>query len=88
MTPTSPAPHSPTVSFGFATGAVYVHLCEQGRQHGAVPMLAAAALIAAVRHPEWAMAIVRDLGPTPTLSEAADMLVRECPIALQEEKEE
>lgn len=51
-------------------------------------MLAAAALIAAVRHPEWAMAIVRDLEQSPTLTEAADMLVRECPIALQEEKEE
>lgn len=76
---------SSAISFGLATGAVYVHLCNQGRQHGAEPMLAAAALIAAMRHPEWAMALARDLEQSPTLTEAADMLVRECPITRQEE---
>ena len=78
--------HSPTVSFGLATGAVYVHLREQGRGYGAAkPILAAAALIAAMRHPEWAMALARELELSRTISECADMLVRECPIASQEE---
>lgn len=77
--------HSPTVSFGLATGAVYVHLREQGRGYGAEPILAAAALIAAMRHPEWAMALAREMELSPTISECADMLVRECPIASQEE---